>query len=476
VVVPSGNSDTYQVQFDQGLFYPHSVLDNDQNAGWAQVVAGSGPQHGYLVFNSSGTFTYEAYACYIGTDTFLYVAGNWATGGISSPIAVTLLVNNYRPVSAHDEYWVVVGETLVVPSPGVIANDTGADAAELLPWQFPSYGTLNYFNTNGSFSFTGTSLGNSYFGYTPIHSASGAEATSAYVTIHVTDGSPLAYNDSYSVAFGSTLHVAASGVLSNDHYANAAQLLPGWAPSHGSLTLNPDGSFDYSPNPGFDGTDWFEYVSVNTVTGETSFPARVNIHVLDGQPVAVADHLLIPHAYGAHLPLTALLENDHGANAIQLVESSLPPSSNFELHFQGEYGTFHVTGSGSFQYIAIDTVNGLQSQPITVTFEAVLADLAGMPDTYEVSLGGTIEIPASLGVLANDTWATKVRRYMPNQNTGWGPYYGSLELNQDGSFTYTAVDGSAGFADDWFYYIPFDVATGTYGSPVLVNIEVVDPY
>jgi len=52
-----------------------------------------------------------------------------------------------------------------------------------------------------------------------------------------------------------------SSVMSNvtdvDGDVLSANLLNG--PTNGTLTLNPDGTYDYMPNPDFNGTDSFEY-------------------------------------------------------------------------------------------------------------------------------------------------------------------------------------------------------------------------
>ncbi len=69
-----------------------------------------------------------------------------------------------------------------------------------------------------------------------------------------------AVNDTYSVLENGALSVAAPGVLVNDS-SNAspltAVLVSG--PAHGTLTLNSNGSFTYTPASNFNGTDSFTY-------------------------------------------------------------------------------------------------------------------------------------------------------------------------------------------------------------------------
>ncbi len=85
----------------------------------------------------------------------------------------------------------------------------------------------------------------------------------ATVTINVTpvNDAPVAAPDSCTIDEDTTLTVPASGVLANDSDADGdtptAVLVSG--PSHGTLTLNADGSFAYTPNANFNGTDSFIY-------------------------------------------------------------------------------------------------------------------------------------------------------------------------------------------------------------------------
>jgi VCBS repeat-containing protein len=71
----------------------------------------------------------------------------------------------------------------------------------------------------------------------------------------------LGVSDGYTITTDTTLEVAAPGVLANDLDSNGDSLTAvlATAPSHGSLTLNPDGSFEYQPQMGYVGTDSFVY-------------------------------------------------------------------------------------------------------------------------------------------------------------------------------------------------------------------------
>jgi hypothetical protein len=91
---------------------------------------------------------------------------------------------------------------------------------------------------------------------------------------------PVARPDSYSTEIGIPVVVGAPGVLANDTDGDgdpiSAVLLRD--ASNGELTLSPDGSFSYEPNPGFAGTDGFIYRAFDGQAA--SNPARVTIEVV----------------------------------------------------------------------------------------------------------------------------------------------------------------------------------------------------
>ena len=93
-------------------------------------------------------------------------------------------------------------------------------------------------------------------------------------TIINDDGSaPFAGSDTYSVNEDGTI---GANVLANDtdpqNNPLTAILVSG--PSHGSLTLNSNGSFTYSPNPDYNGPDTFTYKASDGSNIATSPPCR----------------------------------------------------------------------------------------------------------------------------------------------------------------------------------------------------------
>lgn len=81
------------------------------------------------------------------------------------------------------------------------------------------------------------------------------------ITVNPVNDSPVAGNDAYTTNQDIPLVVASPGVLANDSDIDSSILtaLLNTGPTNGTLTLNADGSFVYTPNAGFSGADSFTY-------------------------------------------------------------------------------------------------------------------------------------------------------------------------------------------------------------------------
>lgn len=205
-------------------------------------------------------------------ETFLqdkYITG----GGGGTP--------NDPPVAVADGF-VFTEDTALAGN--VLANDSdpNGDALSASVVTGPAHGTLAL-NGNGSFTYTPDADWNGPDSF--VYRASDGKGGTADATVTLT-GTPVddparATDDGYATAAGTPLVVAAAqGVLANDSDPEGnpftASLVTG--PANGTLTLNPDGSFSYTPNAGFQGQDSFTYA----VTGGDTATATIAVGVPGG--------------------------------------------------------------------------------------------------------------------------------------------------------------------------------------------------
>ena len=86
---------------------------------------------------------------------------------------------------------------------------------------------------------------------------------------------PFVVDDRYVMSQGDVLVVSAAGVLANDSDVERQSLTARKVsdPAHGSLTLNADGSFTYTPAVEFFGVDSFTYRAHDGETNSASRPS-----------------------------------------------------------------------------------------------------------------------------------------------------------------------------------------------------------
>lgn len=235
------------------------------------VAAGAAPN----LFEVIGTTVSRIIS---GIGTFISTALSNLVAGLANIIARLF---NTPPVARGDGYSTMQDAALTVTAgDGVLANDTDANGnpitARLVTG--PANGTLTL-TSDGSFTYTPDAgfSGTDSFSYRADDgfSASGPATVTLTVTpVAQPNQPPVAVDDSYTTAEATTLVVpVGSGVLANDTDDDttplAAQLVTG--PSHGQLTLAADGSFTYTPDDNFSGTDFFTYSAADgAVTGNSA--------------------------------------------------------------------------------------------------------------------------------------------------------------------------------------------------------------
>jgi hypothetical protein len=183
--------------------------------------------------------------------------------------------NNHPPVAADDSYNMFADTELsVTTDKGLLANDFDQDNDVLTVTlsQAPSSGQLKL-NSNGSFSYIPEQQfsGQVTFSYTAYDGT--GKSNTAVVTINVMkdENQPLAVNDNYEVSQDSELKVSEDdGVMNNDlNTDNSTTVTLTEKTEHGTVILDPGGSFTYIPAKNFSGIDSFSY-KIDGITPETT--------------------------------------------------------------------------------------------------------------------------------------------------------------------------------------------------------------
>jgi VCBS repeat-containing protein len=323
-------------------------------------------------------------------------------------VLLNTTVTNRAPTAAADAYSTNEDTALTVNAPGVLANDGDPDGNQLsaVLGSGPSHGTIAL-NANGSFTYTPAANYNGTDSFTYQASDGTLQSGPATVTITVTganDG-PTATGDTYSTGEDTALTVAAPGVLGNDSDPDGDTLsaVAGSAPAHGSLSLNDDGSFTYTPAADYNGSDSFTYRANDGAL--TSGPAAVTITVTavnDAPSVTVAPGGTCGTDDRSGTINLTVGDVDSAATALSLSATSsnptLVPNRNLVLGGSGANRTLMATSVAGRTGIAIVTVTVSDGQATgTVT---VMGRVAG---TGNDTLAGGAGADLMLGQNGNDT-------------------------------------------------------------------------
>ena len=182
------------------------------------------------------------------------------------------------------------------------------------------------------------------------------------VTIEVTpvNDAPVANDDTYDkIPEDGSLWVGSLGVLGNDTDVDhdALNVSAHTDPSHGSLSLAPDGSFVYVPNPNWHGTDSFTYTATDGLLFSTA-TVSLTVDPVNDVPVAVADSYTTAEDTVLTIAAPGVLANDS-----DVVEGS---DLNVSAYTQPGHGSVTLAADGSFIYTPEANYNGVDSFYYTV--------------------------------------------------------------------------------------------------------------
>ncbi|MDB5586598.1 MAG: hypothetical protein JWP26_1568 [Devosia sp.] len=110
------------------------------------------------------------------------------------------------------------------------------------------------------------------------------------VNVTPVNDAPIALADSYTVAEDQVLTANAGGVLANDTDPDSilsAILVSG--PAHGTLALNPDGTFTYTPSANYNGPDSFTYKANDGVISTAVTTVNLTVTPVNDAPSAPVD-------------------------------------------------------------------------------------------------------------------------------------------------------------------------------------------
>jgi gliding motility-associated-like protein len=246
-------------------------------------------------------------------------------------------------------------------------------------------------------------------------------------------------------------------VTGTDPDGDALTFTKGTDPAHGTVVVNADGSYTYTPAAGYSGADNFTVVISDGKGGTATVSVNITVTVKPDVPVAVDDKT----GTKANTPVTTdVLENDRAGNST-LDEGAV------EIIIQPAHGTVKVnedgtivytpdpgyTGEDAFTY-RVANVTGQFSNAATVSI-TITSSVINVPNLFTPNGDGkndNFEIRdlnqyADNELIIVNRWGNEVYRQKGYQNN-WkgdglneGTYYYLLRIKRNDSAAWEVVKG-----------------------------------
>jgi VCBS repeat-containing protein len=264
-----------------------------------------------------------------------------------------------------------------VPADSISFSLSGADAGL---FSISTGGVLT-FNTAPDFDSPTDADGDGDYEVTvTVNDGNGGIDTQA-ITVSVTSSGNLVANDnSYALNEDGVLTTnAGNSLLNNDIDADGGGLTvnttPVSGPANGALTLNSDGTFTYTPNADFNGSDAFTYEVTDASGDVAQANVTITINPVNDQPNAVSDSLNVIESIPSTVALTDLLANDQDVDldVLSLVSFSQPANGFLVDNGDGTYTYTPIAGFiglDSFTYTVADPSGAQATATVIVTVVA----------------------------------------------------------------------------------------------------------
>jgi hypothetical protein len=316
--------------------------------------------------------------------------------------------------------------------------------------------------------------GSDSFRYTAGDGAGGSDTATVTININPVNDVPDAADDAYSTDEDTVLNGTAPGVLGNDVDVDGDTLtvISNSNPAHGSVIVNADGSFSYTPDLNYHGPDSFDYTASDG-SGSDTATVLITVNPVNDAPDAVDDAYATDEDTTLTVAAPGVLDNDSDVDGDTVLILTFVGPSNGTLSIGGD-GSFSYTpnanfnGVDTFTYEVQDFNGGTDGATVTITVNPVNDAPVAADDAYLTNEDVALVIAAA-GVLGNDS---DLDGDVLTASPLSGPSNGTLSLGIDGSFTYTPNANFNGV--DGFSYTANDGNGGTDAADVTITVFAVN--
>ena len=347
---PEAVDDAYDVDEDDVLTVAApGVMANDVevDTDGMRVVLVSGVSHGELDLMGDGSFTYTPDSDFTGTDSFVYklitfpgIQDDW-----TDEATVTITVNPINDAPVAEDQDVTTAED-TAKEITLVATDIDGDELTYAIVDEPLNGTLTLDGDVATYTPDPNFVGEDSFTFTANDGTVDSDMAVVDITVTPVNDAPVAVEDAYNVDEDTVLTVlVADGVLDNDSDVDGDPLtavLVGDV-SNGTLVLDDDGSFVYTPDENYFGSDSFTYKASDGTLESDTVTVTITVNSINDWVIANDDEYETMAGVTLEVAAPGVLTND----------VLLDPNETVSLQVltQPAGGTLTLNTDGSFTYV-----------------------------------------------------------------------------------------------------------------------------
>ena len=327
------------------------------------------PAHGTIVVNANGTYTYTPAANYNGVDSFNYSVGDGRGG--SNTYTVSILVNgvNDAPTASNTSF--TTNEDTVKSGSLPAATDVDGDAITYGKGSDPAHGTV-VVNANGTYTYTPAANynGSDSFTYTVSDGNGGSNTYTISITVSPVNDAPTASGTAITTAEDTVK----SGSLpaATDVDGDTVTYGKGSDPAHGTVVVNANGTYTYTPAANYNGSDSFTYTVSDGNGGSNTYTVAVTVSPVNDAPTASGTAITTAEdtVKSGSLPAATDVDGD----TVTYGKGSDPAHGTVVVNANGTYTytpAANYNGSDSFTYTVSDGNGGSNTYTVAVTVSPV---------------------------------------------------------------------------------------------------------
>ena len=452
---PVANPDTATTNEDTSLDVNVRSNDNDPDGDLITVTSVFTPNYGTTSI-VGGNVRYTPNSNYNGLDSFTYTISDGKGGTAIGTVTITVIAVNDAPVANSDSK--TTDEDTSV-SGKVTATDVDKDTLTYTQGTGPSNGTV-IVNSDGTYTYTPDADFNGDDSFTIIVSDGngGKDTATVTITVNAVNDVPVANDETKTTDEDTPLSDSLSG---SDVDGNPLNFALKTGPAHGTVIVNSDGTYTYTPDANYNGPDSFKF-TVNDAKGETDEGTiSITVNSVNDNPVAIDDSATTKE----ETPITINVrgnDSDVDKDSLTLVVVSNPKNGSIKINADGTVtytpnANFYSTDS--FTYTIIDGNGGTATGTVTVNVAQKVSSIYVITKASKnnPTVGETIKITFKLGNNGPETAENVKFTYKLPEGLEFAG------MNGDGTFSYDAATRT----------ITWNLGDVPVGDPYLyVNVKV----